>query len=95
MFRLKATCSARLAHGTPIASLIRIYKEVAVIETLSPNIPKAMWIDRCMTSIGKLKPEVSIQEAHTVALNILWSEDTDTLPEQAAAAWARDDTNCD
>ena len=65
--------------------------ETAVTETLTPNLTKSEWIDRCMMSLGKLKPELSVQEAQTVALNILWSEDTEEAPEQVAAAWARDD----
>jgi hypothetical protein len=59
-------------------------------ETLSPGMSKAVWIDRCVMSIGKLKPEMSIVEAQTVVENILWSDDIDTDPEVVALAWAND-----
>ena len=61
-----------------------------MIDTLSPSLSKSVWIDRCMTCLGQLKPDMSILEAQTVAMNILWSADTDRSPEQAAATWARD-----
>jgi hypothetical protein len=38
-------------------------------------------------SIGKLKPDISLQEAQTVAMNILWSDAVDKIPEEAAADW--------
>ena len=56
---------------------------------------KAVWIDRCIMTLGKLKPEMSLLEAQTVAMNILWSDDCDEAPEQAAAAWARDPVESD
>ena len=62
--------------------------EATLNETLNPNTAKALWLDRCVMSIGKLKPEISIEEAQTVALNILWSDTVDKVPEEAAEAWA-------
>jgi len=78
------------ARRLPIQGIV-VPTENAVSETLTPNLTKSEWIDRCMTSLGKLKPELSVQEAQTVAQNILWCEDTDEVPEQVAAAWACDD----
>jgi hypothetical protein len=43
-----------------------------------------------MTRLGRLKPEMSILEAQTVAMNILWSEDPERSPEQVATAWVED-----
>jgi len=86
-----AASTTRLSCGTPIADprhSSQSQMEVALDETLSTNIPKALWLDRCVMSIGKLKPEISIEEAQTVALNILWSDVVDKIPEEAAEAWA-------
>ena len=62
--------------------------EVALDHAISLSIPKAVWIDRCVMSIGKLKPDISILEAQTVAMNILWSDEVDKIPEEAAQDWA-------
>jgi hypothetical protein len=61
-----------------------------VSETMIPSIPKSLWMDRCVMTLGNLRPDLSIQEAQTVALNILWSDEIDRLPEEAATAWACD-----
>ena len=66
-----------------------------MIDTVSPPLSKPVWIDRCITHLGKLKPEMSLLEAQTVAMNILWSEDCTESPEQVAAAWARDPVESD
>jgi hypothetical protein len=69
--------------------------EVAVTETLNPSLSKPVWIDRCIMHLGKLKPDMSLLEAQTVAMNILWSDDCSEAPEQVATAWARDPVESD
>jgi len=66
-----------------------------VNDTVSPSLSKPVWIDRCIMHLGKLKPEMSLLEAQTVTMNILWSEDCQELPEKVAAAWAREPAETD
>ena len=64
-------------------------------ETLAANLSKPVWIDRCIMHLGKLRPDMSLLEAQTVTMNILWSEDCSEAPEQVAAAWAREPVESD
>ena len=66
-----------------------------MIDTVSPSLSKAVWIDRCVMHLGKLKPEMSLLQAQTVTMNILWSEDCTESPEQVAAEWAREPAETD
>ena len=66
-----------------------------MIDTVSTSLSKPVWIDRCIMHLGKLRPDMSLLEAQTVAMNILWSEDCSEAPEQVAAAWAREPVNND